>query len=70
MATKNGVQGRLVTGPNGNYIFLPTAEDYWSRNLNPGISYYAFGRSFEPEDVIWWLMSSPRNNGHHVRAVR
>ena len=70
MATKNGVPGRLVTGPNGNYIFLPTAEDYWSRNLNPSISFYALGRNFEPEDAIWWHMSSPRNNGHHVRAVR
>ena len=70
IVTKNGVEGRLVIGPNGNYIFLPTAEDYWSRTLSPGFPFYALGRNFEPEDAIWWPMSSPRNNGHHVRAVR
>ncbi len=44
--TKNGVNGRMVTGPNGNAIFLPAAGyrtngllfngregDYWSSNL-------------------------------------
>ena len=70
IVTKNGVEGRLVIGPNGNYIFLPTAEDYWSRTLSPGFPFYALGRNFEPEDAIWWPMASPRNNGHHVRAVR
>ena len=71
-ATKNGVEGRLITGPNGNYIFLPASEyfDYWSRNLNPGISYYAFGRSFDETSTKWLFMWSPRFSGNYVRAVR
>ena len=34
----NGVKGYLVTGPNGNSIFLPTTEGnssrYWSSSLS------------------------------------
>ena len=47
--TQNGVNGRLVTGPNGNSIFLPaagmwqgttfggegTGGSYWSSSINP-----------------------------------
>ena len=70
--TKNGVEGRLIIGPNGNWIFLPASEynDYWSREINTVIPYYAFGRSFDSTNTIWLLMWSPRNNGHYVRAVR
>ena len=53
--TQNGVNGYLVTGPNGNSIFLPAAGDrggtnlrnagsvgfYWSSSLNTGSPYYA-----------------------------
>ena len=71
-ATKNGVEGRLLTGPNGNSIFLPATEDnaYWSRELNPVLPYYAFGRSFDPNDAKWWRMWSPRLDGWNVRAVQ
>ena len=47
--TQNGVYGRLVTGPNGNSIFLPAAGDwdsgagsygdYWSSSLYPNSDY-------------------------------
>lgn len=54
--TQNGVNGRLVTGPNGNSIFLPAAGDrvntglystgsyggYWSSSLNTVSPYYAW----------------------------
>ena len=50
-AQRNGVNGYLVAGPNGNTIFLPAAGDrrydslygagsvgyYWTRTLSPGI---------------------------------
>ena len=70
-AEKDGVEGRLVTGPNGNSIFIPATEryDYWSRTLNAGIPFYAYGRSFSQEDAVWWLMWAPRNCAYFVRAV-
>jgi len=68
-ATMNGVEGRLVTGPNGNCIFLPGnhMEDYWSRTLD--IAYYALGRSISPELRVWSTMWCPREYGCYVRAV-
>lgn len=53
---QNGVKGQLVTGPNGNSIFLPAAGDcddsyflncgsigfYWSATLNEYLSTYAY----------------------------
>ncbi len=52
---QNGVRGSLVTGPNGNSIFLPVAGSrgyksitetgsygyYWSSSLSTGSPYYA-----------------------------
>ena len=32
--TRNGVSGRLVTGPNGNSIFLPAAGTWYKTELN------------------------------------
>ena len=37
--TQNGVNGRLVTGPNGNSIFLPAAGDRDNTNFNNAGSY-------------------------------
>ena len=31
---QNGVNGSMVTGPNGNTIFLPAASHYWNESLN------------------------------------
>ncbi len=66
----NGVEGRLIIGPNGNSIFLPAPEDYWSRTLNAGVQFYAMGRSLEANGTVWYLMWSPRNSSCKVRAVR
>lgn len=71
-STKNGVEGRLITGPNGNSIFLPATEEnaYWSRELNTALPFYAFGRDFDLQDAKWCRMWSPRVDGCYVRAVQ
>ena len=80
--TQNRVNGMLITGPNGNTLFLPAAGDrlddslrhagyqssYWSRTLY----------SFEPScaDYLlfyserWYWGISNRGGGFPVRAVR
>ena len=77
------VSGHLVTGPNGNTIFLPdtgyrvgsTLSDdgaygvYWSRTL---YSYYpdvAYCMDFSWGDVYFWNYYD-RSRGRTVRAVR
>ena len=69
---KNGVEGRMITGPNGNSIFLPATEEnaYWSRELNTALPFYAFGRDFDLQNVKWLRMWSPRIDGCYVRAVQ
>ena len=49
--TQNGVNGYIVTGPNGNSIFLPTAGVCLHSNLN-----------FAGSDG-WYWSSSPRTGG-------
>ena len=78
--TRNGVNGSLVTGPNGNTMFLPAAgnrwadvlEDagsagyYWSRTLYSSNSFCAYGLFFGSGEDGW----SGRADGYTVRAVR
>lgn len=78
----NDVNGYLVTGPNGNTIFLPAAGsygddllnglgstgNYWSRTLYPGYSNDACGISITSWYVDW--NSSNRCCGCSIRAVR
>ena len=82
--TLNGVNGRLVTGPNGNSIFLPAPGSYyserpsemgefgiyWSRTLKS--NYMAYGLIFDPyySSAKARCSSSNRQCGHTVRAVR
>lgn len=78
--TRNGVNGRLVTGPNGASLFLPAAgyctfshRDAgnscfcWSRSLSAG-SAYAYSMDFD--SVAVYLGNFHRNFGFNVRAVR
>ena len=79
--TQNGVNGYLVTGPNGASVFLPAAgyrDDsslydagsdgyYWSSSLYPDDDYYAFDLFFGSGYTGWG--SSGRFGGHSVRAV-
>ena len=80
--TQGGVNGILVTGPNGNTIFLPAAGyrwvgeldgagsygHYWSSALNPGYATYANYLIFGSGSWGWY--SYGRGYGQSVRAVR
>ena len=79
---RNGVYGRLVTGPNGNTLFLPAADyrgdnslnnvqsigAYWSRTLDSSYPSGLYFRNFEWESV--YLFSHIRSYGFTVRPVR
>ena len=79
---RNGVYGRLVTGPNGNTLFLPAADyrgdnslnnvqsigAYWSRTLDSGSPSGLYFRNFEWKSV--YLFSHIRSQGFSVRPVR
>ena len=80
---RNGVNGQLVTGPNGNTMFLPAAGSrwdvspygagsdgyYWSRSLYSSIPNYAYSLRFYSGNWSNWG-SNYRSDGHAVRAVR
>lgn len=80
--TQNGVNGRKVTGPNGNSIFLPAAGGrdysslsyagsrgyYWSSSLYTSYSIYAYDLYFNSDGVEW--DSDTRFRGRPVRPVR
>ena len=80
---RNGVNGQLGTGPNGNTIFLPAAGSrwnesllvvgshglYWSRALDSSLPDGAYGLDFGSGDVYWGNYDS-RSYGFTVRAVR
>lgn len=77
--TKNGINGSLVTGPNGNSIFLPAAGYclgtdfggiseygyYWSSSLSASINAYFFRLS--SNNVTW--SDYGRHYGFSVRPV-
>ena len=78
--TQNGVNGYMVTGPNGNSIFLPAAGTrygtnlgssdggcYWSSSLNEGNSYGAFHFHFSSGHFTSGY--SGRHYGWPVRPV-
>ena len=81
--TRNGVNGILFTGTNGNRFFLPAAGSfysstldddgsegfYWSSSLNLGLPYYAGGFHFDSSDQELYGGYS-REYGFTVRAVR
>lgn len=80
----NGKKGYKVTGPNGNFIFLPAAGyryggslgsagsngEYWSSSLNTSGSYIAYYLYFNSggSDDVGWF-DIGRYNGRSVRAV-
>ena len=81
--TQSGVKGLLVTGSNGNTLFLPAAGyrydsslfdagswgSYWSRTLYSGNPDYAYFVYFIFEDV-YWNDYYYRFQGFPVRPVR
>lgn len=76
-----GVNGRLVTGPNGNSIFLPAAGYwegtfpyskrswgyYWSSSLYTDTPDYAYSVDFYSSNVYW--SDGLRFSGRSVRPV-
>ena len=79
--TQNSIKGYLVTGQNGNSIFLPAAGSssgdvgfcgyYWSRTLDSGKSNRAFNLYFSSGNVEWNdEIGRYRYYGYAVRAVR
>ena len=80
-STVNGVNGTLVTGPNGSQIFLPAAgcrwRDllrgagssgcYWSSTQDPDYSHNADYLNFAP--YLWRWYPDNRCDGRSVRAV-
>lgn len=79
--TRNGVNGHLVTGPNGNTLFLPATFDlsqsndnedfrgsYWLRMLSSIDSYLATSLYFVSWN--WDRKDYDRYEGLPVRAVR
>ena len=81
--TRNGVKGHLITGPNGNTMFLPAAGDryqdrigdlgsygqYWSRTLNPSKN-DAANILFLHSYGLSGIDANDRFFGFSVRAVR
>ena len=80
---QNGVNGILVTGPNGGQVFLPAAGGrwldgfslagsygiYWSSSLDPdSADYGAYYLYFNSGNWDWY--HERRDYGHSVRAVR
>ena len=80
--TRNGVDGQLVTGPNGNTLFLPASGyrwndshngvgdwgEYWSRTLDPDYTSGPYHLDIYSFGMYW--DSSNRAVGLTVRAVR
>ena len=79
--TQNGVNGRLVTGTNGNSIFLPAAGRrdgtnlndagskgyYWSSSLDSDIPQYVWNVSFSSGEA--YRNDGLRHYGYTVRPV-
>ena len=70
--TQNGIGGYLVTGPNGNSIFLPADSTrngtWWSRTLYSSAPYNAYALNFNSEQISCYYYD--RSRGCNVRAVR
>jgi hypothetical protein len=78
LTQQNGVNGQLVTGPNGNTLFLPAKNGslnnaeywgtFWSRTLNSTYPCYAFFFGYHGENFYSWS-NGDRKSGVAVRAV-
>ena len=78
--TRNGVNGLLFSGPNGNSIFLPAAGSHSDSSLDKtGLSGFYWTSSFESDDGAHWFLLfasddydvglTNRYYGFSVRAV-
>ena len=75
---RNGVNGHLVTGPNGKTMFLPVAGWRWNDSLNYAGSYGQYWSRTQDPRYPYYAISNEDLNSHHfarysgstVRAVR
>lgn len=80
--TRNGIEGRLLTGPNGNSVFFPATgfylDDgvictglgiYWSSSLQTVSQVSAWSLHFDFENCHV-CATYERSRGHCVRAVK
>ena len=80
--TKNGVNGALLTGPNGGTIFFPAAGFHWFEALHDADNQCSFWSSTKAMKSYSFCacgmdfiqggkgrMEAPRNIGHSVRPV-
>ncbi len=82
---RNGVNGILLTGPNGNTLFLPAAGCNYYQSLSVGKCGYYWSRTLGPKETgigsahilafsdIGAHLATPqwlRPSGNTVRAVR
>lgn len=78
---RNGVNGIILTGPNGGQIFLPAAGGswyeifgvgdcggYWSSSCYPDITFASY--MFFSSENLYWNLNCGRHEGHSVRAIR
>ena len=79
LSTQNDVNGYLVTGPNGNTLFLPDAGQRWGSALYTSGHYWSREIDFFYPDVAYYLLFNSRyvllsycsrDQGSTVRAVR
>ncbi len=79
--TINGVYGQLVTGPNGNTMFLPAAGFRWDESFSDAGAYgYYWSRTLDIYEThaynlyfmsgYWNYNHGGRSYGYSVRAVR
>ena len=80
--TVNGINGRIITGPNGASIFLPAAGyrwndalntvgsygRYWTSTVYPSDSNYAYYVSFYSGSISW-SKNNYRYNGFSIRPI-
>lgn len=66
---QNGVEGIIVTGKNGNSIFIPCiGSSYWSNQRNESSPEGAYG--FSPQyDRIYYFNYGNRKYGKYIRPV-
>lgn len=71
--TLNGVNGMLFTSSNGNSLFLPAWDKYWSRSLVATIPNNAYGIELyiDEDDFSYCVIETyERAYGHYIRAIR
>ena len=71
--TQNGVNGRLVTGPNGNSIFLPAAGDWGKTNhdyVGSNCEYWSSSLDWDFSQGAWYVCIDSSNQDYLCNGIR